>query len=367
VITYASRWNEIQRILAAANHLQLNSAYLPPVAQSLRAEANQVAISFTDDPRAYPHESPAVNEADTLQFFLLLGALSFCIWRREPDDSVVAWSIEVAGEKYIGARGLSRALVRALHAGKPLYDANFLQTLTLEEIAALFRDEATQTTTLQMLPERLAKLHELGRVLSKHYNGHVRTLFERSEGWLYRQDGRGVVQQLMTDLPSGFGDFPFAKLAQLTAKFLVGRRRDWIPTTSEFERLTRLHDLDTALDASADYYIPFFFLRVGLMQADERLLGPLARRALLPRDELIEQGYRAATLELCRQLAHAANLPIADLDTLVWKQGYLRCRPCRLGVSDAELPCPQRAHCRAFQHEPALMQIGWPLVHTTWY
>ena len=367
MITYASRWNEIRRLFAAADHLRLNEAAIPAIARSLRDETAQVAVSFTDDPRTYPHESPPTNDANTLQFFLLLGALSFCIWQRQPDGSVVAWSITVNGEKYVGARGLAAALMRAQREGRHLYEPSALQKLTLEDVTALFRDEATQATTLQMLPERLAKLNELGRVLDEQYDGRVRTLFARSEGWLYREDGQGIIQQLLTNLPRSFGDYPFAKLAQLTVKFLVGRQRAWIPTTPEFDRLTQFHDLVAALDASADYYIPFFFLRVGLLEADARLLGPLKRRELLERDKLLEQGYRAATLELCARLAQAAGLSMADLDTLVWKQGYLRCRPCHLGVTDEELPCPQRAHCRAFQHDPALMQIGWPLVHTPWY
>jgi hypothetical protein len=218
-----------------------------------------------------------------------------------------------------------------------------------------------------MLPERLAKLHELGRVLASDYNGHVRLLLERSEGWLYREDGQGIIQQLLTNFPLAFGDFPFAKLAQLMVKFLAGRRRPWLPTTPDFDRLTNFHDFDPKLDAAADYYIPFFFLRVGLLEASEQLLGPLRERRLLLPNTPLEQGYRAATLELCRRLAPAAGLSVADLDTLVWKQGYLRCRPCHPGVSDEELPCPHRSHCRAFQEEPALMEIGWPLVHTPWY
>lgn len=371
MITYISRWSEIQRLLAAADHLRLNEEPIQAIAQSLRDEAGPVAVSFTDDPREYPHESPPTNDENTLQFFLLLGALSFCIWQRQLNGTVVgtvvAWSINVDGESYIGARGLATALMRALRDDWNLYDPTALQRLTLADVVALFRDETTQATTLQMLPERLAKLHELGNVLVAQYDGHVRTLFERSEGWLYRQNGQGVIQQLLTNFPRSFGDFPFAKLAQLTVKFMVGRRRPWILTTPEFDRLTQFHDLADALDASADYYIPFFFLRVGLLQADERLLDPLRHRELLERDALLEQGYRAATLELCRRLAQAARLSIVDLDTLVWKQGYLRCRPCHLGVTDEELPCPHRGHCRAFQNEPSLMEIGWPLVHTPWY
>ena len=367
MITYASRWNEIRRILGATDHLRLNEEAIQAITQTLRDEADQVAVSFTDDPRTYPRESPPTNDDNTLQFFLLLGALSFCIWRRQLNGAVVAWSITVDGESYVGARGLATALMRALREGWNLYDPSVLQRLTPADVVALFRDDATQTTTLQMLPERLAKLHELGHVLVEQYDGHVRTLLERSEGWLYRQEGQGVIQQLLTNFPRSFGDSPFAKLAQLTVKFMVGRRRPWIPTTPEYDRLTQFHDLADALDASADYYIPFFFLRVGLIQADERLLGPLKRRELLERDALLEQGYRAATLELCQRLAQAAKLSIADLDTLVWKQGYLRCRPCHLGVTDEELPCPHRVNCRAFQKDPALMEIGWPLVHTPWY
>jgi hypothetical protein len=366
--SYADRWAEIERLLSQAGHLRLNEARLAEVAMNLRREAGADSISFTDDPRRYPNESPPSNEADTLQFLLLLSAVSFCIWQRQGEAGpVLAWSLTIDNQQYVGARGLAAALWRALRRGQNLYDPASLQALTIGDVAALFQDEATGLTTLQMLPERLAKLHELGQVLGSRYDGHVRSLLKGSGGWLYRPDGQGVIQQLLTHFPLAFGDFPFAKLAQLAVKFMVGRRRCWIPTTPEFDRLTTFHDFDSRLDAAADYYIPFFFLRVGLLEADEQLLGPLRERRLLQANSPLEQGYRAATLELCRRLVGPAGLSMADLDTLVWKQGYLRCRPCRPGISDETLPCPHRPSCHAFQQKPALMELGWPLVHTTWY
>lgn len=368
MITYAARWVEIQRLLAQATYLKINEDRLQAVAAALRDEAGESSVSFTDDPRQYPSESPLTNDAETLQFLLLLSAISFCIWERQGGDGpVVAWSLTIDGERYVGARGLAAALMRALRSGQNLYDPAVLQALTLADVSRLFRDEMTGQTTLQMLPTRLAKLHELGRVLASRYDGHVHTLLERSDGWLYRDDGRGIIQQLLTHFPRSFGDFPFAKLAQLVVKFMVGRRRPWIQTTPDFEWLTNFLDFDSRLDAAADYYIPFFFLRVGLLEADEQLLGPLRKRQLLSPGSPIEQGYRAATLEICQRLAGLAKISVADLDTLVWKQGYLRCRPCHLRVSDKDLPCPHRTRCRAFQEEPALMELGWPLVYTAWY
>lgn len=74
--------------------------------RNLRGEADQVAISFTDDPRAYPNESPATNDDGTLQFFLLYGAILFCTWQRDAKGAAVAWSNTIEGEKYVGARAL---------------------------------------------------------------------------------------------------------------------------------------------------------------------------------------------------------------------------------------------------------------------
>jgi hypothetical protein len=368
IFSYVDRWSEIERLLTNASHLRLNETQLADVALALRPEAGRGSISFTDDPRHYPHESPPTNDDNTLQFMLLLSAISFCIWQRQGGaEPVVAWSLTVDEQKYVGARGLAAALRRAPRRGQNLYDPSVLQALTLADVSALFEDEVTGLTTLQMLPERLAKLHELGQVLASRYDGHIHTLLQQSGGWLYRQDGRGIIQQLLAHFPVAFGDFPFAKLAQLVVKFIAGRRRSWIPTTLEFDRLTTFHDFNSRLDAAADYYIPFFFLRVGLLEADEQLLEPLRERRLLQPDSPLEQSYRAATLELCRRLAVLTDLSMADLDTLVWKQGYLRCRSCRSGISDEALPCSHRVNCRAFQQEPALMEMCWPLVLTTWY
>ena len=66
---------------------------------------------------------------------------------------------------------------------------------------------------------------------------------------------------------------------------------------------------------------------------------------------------------------YLASLMLADIQELYRdeRSGFLRCRLCREGISDEELPCPYRDLSLAYQQEHDLMQLGWPLVLTTAY
>src|SRR6266568_4573317 len=79
----------------------------------------------------------------------------------------------------------------------------------------------------EMLPDtrhpvegRLAKYQEIGAVLRQRYDGHFLNLLAEADGWLFRDDGRGVIQSLVEQFPISYGDWPFAKLANVIARGL---------------------------------------------------------------------------------------------------------------------------------------------------
>ena len=55
--------------------------------------------------------------------------------------------------------------MRALRNGKPMLDPAYLASMTMDDVRELYRDERTGEVTLQLLPQRLAKFNEIGRVL----------------------------------------------------------------------------------------------------------------------------------------------------------------------------------------------------------
>ncbi len=356
---------ELDDLARAARHVTIVPQKLREVAAVIREELAGAGGSF-QDPLQYPNESLPVNDRDTLQFFLVKTSQEFCIWRRNAQGLVEAWEIEIGGQRYVGARGIAAAHVRALRRGQDLLSPAWLASMTLGDVEEFYRDERTGEVTLQLLPHRLAKFNEIGRVLSDRYGGHAANLLALAGGYLFRDDGEGLVQQLLTHFPAAFYDWPFCKLATLIAKFLSTRKTEGIPTTEEYRALTIIRDPEH-FEMAADYYIPLFFIRAGIFRISDDLARHLREQRLIERDSRMEREYRACTIAAGRMLADETGCSIASVDTECWKTGYLRCRRCRVGITDEELPCPYRAVSRGFQDEHGLMELRWPLVLTTCY
>jgi hypothetical protein len=357
---------ELDDLARGAAHVSIVPEKIREVATAMRQELGGPDGAFHTDPQQYPNESPLENDRHTLQFYLVVTSQEFCIWRRGDEGRVEAWTIEVGGQRYVGARGIAAAHMRALRQGRDILDPSYLASMTLQDVMDFYRDEQTGQVTLQMLPQRLAKFNELGRVLLGRYGGHVTNLLGQTGGYLFRGDDGGLVQRLLLDFPTAYFDWPFCKLAILLAKFLATRKTDGIPTTDEYRALTQIRDAEN-FEIAADYYIPLFFIRSGIFRVSDPLATALRGQRLIGRDSRMEREYRACTIVAGRALAEETGRPLSAVDTECWKTGYLRCRLCREGISDEELPCPYRSVSQAYQNEHALMEMRWPLVLTTCY
>lgn len=354
---------ELDELAANTRHVKINQERLRLVAQTLGKEA--AAASLQTDPHQNPNQTLLENNRDTMQHYLVATGQYFCIWRRTAGD-VEAWDLTIDGQLYTGARGINAALMRALREGQNLLDPHYLAAMTLDDVTRLYRDERDGQTTLQMLPERLAKFNEIGRVLLQFYDGHAANFLAEAGGYLFRDDGRGIVQQLNRRFPTSYFDWPFNKLAILLGKLLMLRLSADVPTTNEFRELASIRDTEN-FEIAADYYIPLFFIRTGIFEVSRELADHLRNHRLIARDSAMEHDYRAATIVAGRQLAAETGLLIPLVDEESWRNAFFACRVCRVGISDEELPCPYRHLSIAYQERHELMEYRWPLVHTTAY
>jgi hypothetical protein len=365
VYSHEAMRREHEAILRDARHVRIDAERVQAVARVMREQ-----LARGQDATADPTQSPAAvlreNNLDTLQFYLILTSQEFLIWRRLESGQVAAWEVEVEGRPYVGAPGIAACHVRALRQDRALLDPTFLASMTLGDVREFYRDERAGETTLQMLPQRVAKFNEIGRVLLERYDGHVANLLKETEGYLFRDDGRGLIQQLCLHFPTAYFDWPFCKLAFLLAMFWSVRNRENIPTTEEYRALTEIRDPEH-FEVPADYYIPLFFIRTGIFRIGDELGGRLARQQLIERNSQMEHEFRAGTMVAGRMLAEATGYSVAEVDHECWKMGYRHCRLCRVGISDEELPCAYRELSVAYQDEHHLMEMRWPLVLTTSY
>ena len=364
-ITHAQLWEDVDAVARGARHVRLSEDRLDVLAQALASTTQEVPVPFWRDPDGHPGVMPESNDASLIQFVCVYMSCCFCIWRQGA-SGVEAWPCMVDGRDLWGAEALAACHMRAIAEGVNVLDPTVLRQLDVSDMERVFRDERTGETTLQLLEERALKYREIGTVLTERYNGSFVTLLERANGYLFRPDGQGLIQQLVRDFPCSYGDWPFAKLPMVAVKTLWERRDALLPSTPEFDRLTRFVDLER-LEGAADYYIPFFLLRHGVLDVSPDLLRSLTSRSYLEPESEPERELRAYTLVALRKLQQRTAIPMAALDSVCWATGAIRCRRCSVDVDPAEVPCAVRPSCLGFNQEGERMAAAWPLVLTTRY
>ncbi|MBI3978378.1 MAG: hypothetical protein HY331_09350 [Chloroflexi bacterium] len=245
----------------------------------------------------------------TANYVVALDALNFCFWG-EP-----RWTVVLDGRRLNGYWALAVAVKRAVVAGVPIWDADFLGALTRAGLADILRGDGE----IPMLDERLANLHEAGAVLNARYGGRFTVAVEEA-GF----DAPSLTALLAQRFPS-FDDVAtyagqtvrFYKRAQICAADLFGafQGRDW-------GNLARLD----CLTAFADYKVPQVLRRFGVLLYAPDLADRVDRRVELPAGSPEEVEIRAATIwgvELLRQALAARGRPIAayELDWYLWQLG----------------------------------------------
>jgi hypothetical protein len=272
----------------------------------------------------------------------------------------------VNDEYRFGAATAYACHYRAVTRNPRFLDADYLASMTLAQLADHYRDERTGAVTIKLLPQRLAKFNEIGNVLRTKYDGSFLTLLERAEGYLFRDDGQGIAQRLIEDFPFSYGDWPFAKLVMVTMGNLYAIRDALVPLDSPVRPLIDLRDPEK-ITVGADYYRPFYLYRVGILKISDSLQQTLTERRLIPRDSQLEREIRALTILACQELAAELGVIAHDTARETWGMGFMRCRPCYIGVPEEQVPCDYRSFCHSYQDEPPMMQTLWPLILTTNY
>lgn len=359
--SHAAMLNELRELVRVTEHVHLDRDQLKRVAEAMRSRLHLKVGDF-----GVRREYPDLEPADVLQFHLVVGAHNFLFWQRDETGQVIPWQIHINGELRHGFPAYLACHTRALRQGMNILDANYLVSMTLADIQDYYRDEETGQVTLQLLPERLARYREVGQVLKEGYGGSFLPILEKAEGYLFRGDGHGLVQQLMRDFPLTYRDWPFCKKVLVTLGNLYQDRDQLISKDSEYYGLIEFRDPER-IEIGADYYRPYFFYRVGVLRLSQAFKERLSGQALIESGSPMEREYRAWTVMAGREFAEQLGVTPHAIAVETWAMGYTRCRPCYIDVPEAEVPCSYRSFCHSYNNEPALMKSLWPLVLTTNY
>ncbi len=250
--------------------------------------------------------------ARTVNWLLLLDALNFCFWAEKGQPR---WSIDYQGETLNGYWAEAAALTRAVEEGIPLWDAEYLSSLSTETMAHIFRG----TQTIPLLEQRATHAREVGQVLLERYDGQFAHAIEQVE-----KNAVKLVLLLAQDF-SSFHDVAlyrnhevrFFKRAQICVADLYNAfgGKQW----GEFTNIDQL-------TAFADYKLPQVLRHYHVLEYQSALAKHVDAQELLEPGSEEELEIRAATIWACEQLRRAMLqqgyvLTSSEIDQRLWLLG----------------------------------------------
>lgn len=248
----------------------------------------------------------------TVNWLLVLDALNFCFWAEKDQPR---WSIDYKGETLNGYWAEAAALTRAVAEGLPLWDAQYLSTISTETVAHIFQG----TQTIPLLQQRVENAREVGRVLLEKYDGQFARAIEQTDGSAVR-----LVQQLVTHFPSFLDtatfhghEIRFFKRAQICAADIAAafHGQAWGAFT----------DLDQ-LTIYADYKLPQVLRHYNVLEYQSALAALVNAGIELAAGSAEEIEIRACTIWACELLRRALlqrgrSVTNVAIDQHLWSLG----------------------------------------------
>lgn len=247
----------------------------------------------------------------TVNWMLLLDALNFCFWAEKDQPR---WSIDYHGEVLNGYWAEAAALTRAVEEGLPLWDADYLSSISSETVAHIFRGDQT----IPLFEQRVANAREVGRVLQERYDGQFSHAIEEAGGSAVK------LALLLAQNFSSFNDVAsyrrrevrFFKRAQICVADLYsafqGKQWGAFPDIGQ-------------LTAFADYKIPQILRHYNVLEYHSTLAKRVDNQELLAPGSEEEVEIRAGTIWACELLRRALRqqgrtMSAAEIDQRLWLQ-----------------------------------------------
>jgi hypothetical protein len=265
-------------------------------------------------------------------------ALSFGISQGDPNDAIdfilvsnsidtaftnfdthVKFQVDYAGQHWSDSDAEFACLKRAMDQGVPILDGNYLANVTRDQLNKIFQ----ANIEIPMLDEKLAVLHQVGKVLADKYDGHFHNFVRSCSPKLY-DNGNGLIDRLVKEFPR-FNDvslldgheIKFYKLPQLGIWMLYGAMHP----SGKF----RLDDPEK-MTAFADYIVPVALRLMGITSYSKELEHAINSYQLIPRDSRWEIEIRAHCIyatallreEVNKLRALDAQVIIPQIDARLW-------------------------------------------------
>ncbi|GAC1393126.1 MAG: hypothetical protein NVS4B11_01510 [Ktedonobacteraceae bacterium] len=248
----------------------------------------------------------------TVNWLLLLDALNFCFWAEKDRER---WRILYKGETLNGYWAEAAALTRAIEEGVPLWDADYLSTISEDAVASIFRPSAG-SDPMPLLEQRTLNVREVGRVLQEKYQGQFAQAIKQ-----VNNNAVELVLLLARNL-SSFNDVVIYRNREI--RFFKRAQICVADIYSSFggKQWGAFSDLDK-LTIFADYKLPQILRHYGVLEYHPALAEVVDNQELLEPGSEEEVEIRAGTIWACELLrramqrqGHAMNA--LEIDQKLW-------------------------------------------------
>jgi putative queuosine salvage protein len=234
-------------------------------------------------------------------------------------ESHVKFQVDYAGQHWSDSDAEFACLKRAVDQGVPLLDGNYLAKVSRAELEHIFQGNIE----MPMLDEKLAVLHQVGKVLAEKHGGRFHNFVRSCSPRLY-DNGNGLIDRLVKEFPRfndvsllGGHEIKFYKLAQLGVWMLYATMHP----SGKF----RLDD-PGKMTAFADYIVPVALRLMGITSYSKELEHAINTYQLVPRDSRWEIEIRAHCIyatALLREEVNKLRAPdmqvvIPQIDARLW-------------------------------------------------
>jgi hypothetical protein len=240
------------------------------------------------------------SKAELIKILFIFNSINYCFWAKNGETK---WAIEIGEENLTGSLALQRCIEEEMRRNPGFANADNLANLKEEDFEKITKGNVK----IPLFNERLECLRELGQ-------GSYETVIDEADG-----DAIKLVDILVTRF-SKFNDVSvfegkgigFYKRAQLLAMGISG--------------VVPLYNLDK-LTAFADYRIPQFLRRLGIIQYIPELANRIDNYELIEKGSGEEIEIRASTVWVVEKIRQNLskkfkNITAAQVDMMLWTKSH---------------------------------------------
>ncbi|VDM44145.1 unnamed protein product [Toxocara canis] len=246
---------------------------------------------------------PKGADRAAVEWVFFMDTINFSFWSEEDAKFVVTYK----GKPYTGYYAGCACVDRALDSGIPLTTADYMQSITLEDVKKIFVSD--DGAVIPMAEERTNVLREAGKVLNEEFGGSFYHCVENC-----RKSAMNLLKTVVENFESyrDFGEFKGKKVSFLKrAQILVADVHGCLRNKNE---IGSFYDIGE-LTMFADYRVPQALAHLGALHYSSKLIRSLRANPVLPNGCPLEVELRGFSIKACDDIVDAAKRLRTDADT----------------------------------------------------